>query len=83
MPTLTVTAKGQVTLKQELLRHLGVVPGQKVEVEMLPDGGLAVRAARKTGKLSDLFGMLKRPGQPVLTIEEMNDVIAEGWAGKR
>ncbi|MFN9685015.1 MAG: AbrB/MazE/SpoVT family DNA-binding domain-containing protein, partial [Cyanobacteriota bacterium] len=27
MATLTVTAKGQVTLRQDLLRHLGVQPG--------------------------------------------------------
>jgi bifunctional DNA-binding transcriptional regulator/antitoxin component of YhaV-PrlF toxin-antitoxin module len=33
MTTLTVTAKGQITLKQELLRHLKVSPGQKVEVD--------------------------------------------------
>jgi bifunctional DNA-binding transcriptional regulator/antitoxin component of YhaV-PrlF toxin-antitoxin module len=42
MPTLTITAKGQITLKQELLRHLNVTPGQKVEVDMLPDGRLVV-----------------------------------------
>ena len=27
---LTVTAKGQVTLRQELLRHLGVKPGEQI-----------------------------------------------------
>jgi antitoxin PrlF len=31
MTTLTVTAKGQITLKQELLRHLNVGPGKKSE----------------------------------------------------
>ena len=40
MATLTVTAKGQITLKQELLRHMNVAPGQKVDVDMLPDGRL-------------------------------------------
>ena len=43
--TLTVTAKGQVTLRKEVLRHLGVAPGQKVEMSLLPNGGLEVRAA--------------------------------------
>ncbi|HEX8895960.1 MAG TPA: AbrB/MazE/SpoVT family DNA-binding domain-containing protein [Terriglobales bacterium] len=32
MITLTITGKGQVTLKQDLLRHLGVGPGEKVEI---------------------------------------------------
>ena len=43
--TLTVTAKGQVTLREEVLRHLGVAPGQKVEMYLLPNGRLEVRAA--------------------------------------
>ena len=39
MTTLTVTAKGQVTLKQDLLKHLGVGPGEKIEADKLPDDG--------------------------------------------
>lgn len=83
MTQLTVTAKGQVTLRKDVLEHLGVRPGDKIEVEKLPDGRITVSALRKTGKMSDVFGMLKRPGQPVLTIEQMNEVIADSWAGKR
>ncbi len=44
---LTVAAKGQVTLKQELLRHLDVGLGQKLEADKIPDGRLVVRAATK------------------------------------
>jgi hypothetical protein len=32
MATLTVTAKGQLTLKRESLRHRNVAPGQKAAV---------------------------------------------------
>ena len=35
---LTVTAKGQVTLRQAVLDHLGVRPGDKVGISLLPDG---------------------------------------------
>jgi bifunctional DNA-binding transcriptional regulator/antitoxin component of YhaV-PrlF toxin-antitoxin module len=83
MTTLTITGKGQVTLRKALLRHLGVRPGDKIEVEMLPDGRAEVRAARSSGKISAVFGMLKREGQPTLTIEQMNEIIAKGWAGAR
>lgn len=84
MTTLTVTAKGQVTLRKDLLEHLGVHPGEKITVDKLPDGRIEVKAARTMGKISDLFGSLKtkRKGRP-LSIEEMNKVIARGWAGKR
>ena len=38
MSVLTITAKGQVTLKQDILEHLGVSPGYKIEADKLPDG---------------------------------------------
>jgi bifunctional DNA-binding transcriptional regulator/antitoxin component of YhaV-PrlF toxin-antitoxin module len=82
MATLTVTAKGQITLKQELLRHLNVTPGQKVEVEKLPDGRLVVATARKTGSIRKFSGMLAKKNGPKLTIEEINRIIAKGWAGE-
>ena len=84
MSTLTVTTKGQVTLRKDVLDHLGVHPGDKITVNKLPDGRIEVSAAKPTGKISDVFGSLKahRKGRS-LSIEEMNKVIARGWAGKR
>jgi AbrB family looped-hinge helix DNA binding protein len=84
MSTLTVTAKGQVTLRKDLLKHLGVHPGEKITVDKLPDGRIEVKAASPTGRISDLFGSLKvkRKGR-TLSIEDMNEIIARGWAGKR
>jgi bifunctional DNA-binding transcriptional regulator/antitoxin component of YhaV-PrlF toxin-antitoxin module len=84
MSNLTVTAEGQVTLRKDLLEHLGVHPGEKVSVDKLPDGRIEVKAARPTGKISDSFGLLKkkRKGR-VLSIEDINDIAARGWAGKR
>ena len=79
---LTITAKGQVTFRKDLLQHLGVQPGDKIEVDRLPEGRIQVRAARRKRDISEVFGMLKRKGQPHLTIEEMNEVIAKGWAGE-
>ncbi|VVM05730.1 AbrB/MazE/SpoVT family DNA-binding domain-containing protein [Methylacidimicrobium tartarophylax] len=82
MVSLTVTSKGQVTLKRDLLRHLGVKPGERVELEKLPGGALKVRAARPSGTIESFIGRhagkLKKP----LTIEEMNKITAAGWAGE-
>jgi bifunctional DNA-binding transcriptional regulator/antitoxin component of YhaV-PrlF toxin-antitoxin module len=84
MSTLTVTAKGRVTLSRDLLEHLGVHRGEKITVDMLPDGRIEMKAAKPTGKISDIFGALKtkRKGR-ILSIEDMNRTIARGWAGKR
>jgi bifunctional DNA-binding transcriptional regulator/antitoxin component of YhaV-PrlF toxin-antitoxin module len=83
MSTLTVTAKGQVTLRRDLLKHLGVHPGGKIAVEKLPDGRIEMKAVRPTGKISDVFGFLKGKGGPSLSIEEINQVAKRGWAGRR
>lgn len=83
MSTLTVTAKGQITLRADLLKHLGVGPGEKIDIEKLPDGRIEVKAARPKGKISDVFDFLKRENGPSLSIDEINEVIARGWAGKR
>ncbi len=83
MSTLTVTAKGQVTLRKDLLKHLGVHPGEKITVDKLPGGWIEVKAARPRGKISDAFGFLRREDGPSLSIEEMNKIAAKGWATKR
>ena len=81
MSTLTVTAKGQVTLRKDVLEHLGVRPGDRIDVTKLPDGRVEVRAA-STGEISALFGMLKKEGGPTLTIDEMNEITEQGWSGR-
>jgi AbrB family looped-hinge helix DNA binding protein len=83
MSALTVTAKGQVTLRKDLLQHLGVQPGDKVAVEKLPDGRIEMRAVRSMGKISDLFGYFKGRSSVKLSIKQINDIARRGWAGKR
>ena len=80
MTTLTITAKGQVTLKHELLKHLGVSPGEKVEADKLPDGRIVVRAAVQDGRIADFVGCLSQKGGLKLTIDEMNEIATRGWA---
>ncbi len=83
MGKLTVTAKGQVTLRKDVLKHLGVQPGEKIAVEKLPDGRIELKAERAAGKISDVFNFLKRVNGPSLSIEEINEVARRGWAGRR
>lgn len=78
MAILTVTAKGQITLKRDLLQHLGIRPGSKISVRMLPDHSIRIEAAKPKSKISDIFGLLKREDQPAVSIEDMNAAIAKG-----
>ena len=81
MITLTITSKGQVTLRRDVLEHLGVGPGEKIDVTMLPDGRIEVRAA-PTSEISSVLGMLKKKGRPPLSIDEINEITKQGWSGK-
>jgi AbrB family looped-hinge helix DNA binding protein len=83
MSKLTVTAKGQITLRKDILNHLGVHPGEKIAVEKLPDGRIELKAERASGKISDVFNFLKRENGPSLSIEEINEAARRGWAGRR
>jgi len=47
----TLTVKWQVTLRKDLLEHLGVHAGEKITVDKLSDSRIEVRAARPTGKI--------------------------------
>lgn len=82
MNAVTITMKGQITLRKDLLRHLGVHPGDKISLDKLPDGRIAIQPLKRAGKISDVFGMLKREGQRPISIEEMNEIIEKGWAGQ-
>jgi len=84
MPILTVTAKGQITLRKEILQHLGVDKGGKIDVELEPNGRALIRAARPKGDIRELFGYFKKDeNTPSLTLEEIETVIQQGWAGIR
>lgn len=83
MATLTVTSRGQVTFRKEVLRHLGVKPGEKIELELLPDGKGILKSAKPKGRIEDLFGMLAGKSKVKLTIEEIKEATERAWAGER
>jgi hypothetical protein len=70
-------------LRKDLLQHLGVHPGEKISVDKLPDGRIEMKAVRPTGKISDVFNLLKRKNGPSLSIEQINEAAARGWRGRR
>jgi AbrB family looped-hinge helix DNA binding protein len=82
MATLTVTARGQVTFRKEVLRHLGIKPGDKLELDLLPDGRGMLKAAGPSGTIAEFVGFLAGRTDKVATIEELNAACQKGWAGE-
>lgn len=83
MPTLTVTSRGQVTFRKDVLEHLGIHPGDKIELEKLPDGRISLRAVHPAGTIDSFIGLLSREATKVATLEEMEEASSAGWARGR
>lgn len=83
MTTLTVTSRGQVTFRKEVLRHLGIKPGEKIELDLLPDGRGMLRAAQSPGTIDDFVGLLAGRTKKVATLEEIDAAAANAWAGRK
>ena len=81
MTTLTVTSRGQVTFRKEVLQHLGIKPGEKIELDLLPNGRGILKAARPTGTIDNFVGLLAGRTKKVATIDEINEASAQGWTG--
>jgi AbrB family looped-hinge helix DNA binding protein len=73
-----ITSKGQATIPKEIREHLHLKPGDRVKFFIHPDGHVVILPKRPA---SALRGFLKYEGPPV-TIEEMDDAIAEGAAAR-
>ena len=78
MPTLTVTTRGQLTLRKEFLEHIGVRPGDRIALSKTPNGKLTLERARSKGSWDDFIGCLAGKKNVRLTIDEINQGIGQG-----
>ena len=65
----TMSIKGQVTIPRAVRERLGLQAGDKIAWSLLSNGTVVVRP--QTRRLTDLVGMLSRPGQPAVSTESM------------
>lgn len=73
-----ITAKGQATIPKAVRDHLHLKPGDRVKFFIHPNGSVVLLPKLPA---SALRGFVAHSGPPV-TIEEMDEAIAEGAAGK-
>jgi bifunctional DNA-binding transcriptional regulator/antitoxin component of YhaV-PrlF toxin-antitoxin module len=83
MTVLTVTTRGQVTFRKEVLQHLGIKPGEKIELDLLPDGRGVLTAARKVEKIDSFVGFLKGRTKKIATLDEIAKATEKAWAGEK
>jgi bifunctional DNA-binding transcriptional regulator/antitoxin component of YhaV-PrlF toxin-antitoxin module len=79
--TATVTTRGQVTFRKDVLKHLGIRPGGKIRLDLLPDGKAELRADEPEGEWDDLRNFFAgKTNGARFTIDELNEAIAEAGA---
>jgi hypothetical protein len=62
------------------LRHLGIRPGEKIHLDLLPGNRAQLSAERPSGSWDRFVGSLQGKTDVKLTIEEINEAIAEAGA---
>lgn len=76
MSTATLTSKGQATIPKDVREHLHLSTGDKLDFIMQSNGCVILRPA--TIDITRLKGLLYRPGQKPVSIEDMNRAIIDG-----
>jgi antitoxin PrlF len=74
MPSASLTSKGQVTVPKVIRDRLKIVTGDRLD--FIVEGDRVILRAG-TRDLRSLEGILKRPGQRVVSIDEMDAAIAK------
>ena len=82
MATLTITLRGQVTFRKEVLQHLGIQPGEKIELDLLPDGRVLLKAAQHAHGIEGFVGLLSGKSSKTATLAEINEATSRAWADK-
>ena len=66
----TLTSKGQITLPKRIRDELRLDAGAQLDFSIQPDGTLSARPLQRS--VSNIVGLLHRPGQAEASVEQMN-----------
>ena len=81
MATAVVTSKGQITIPKAVRDTLGLHTGDRVEFVVQGPQGAVMKPM--TRSVDEVFGMLRKSGGPVLSVEDMDRAIGERMRGKK
>ncbi|MBI5075886.1 MAG: type II toxin-antitoxin system PrlF family antitoxin [Nitrospirae bacterium] len=73
MTVATITTKGQTTIPKNIREHLKLHAGDRLDFIIEESGKVSVRPA--TSDVTELEGILHRPGMKAVSIEEMSRAI--------
>ena len=74
----TVTIKGQVTVPKAIRDQLKIEQGTQLDFKLNDDGSMSVRPLKRSAL--SIVGLLKRPERAAVSIEQMNQAVADAAA---
>lgn len=77
MSSATLTSKGQITLPQDVRNDLDLKAGDKVSFEKI---GRDYVLRPQNRSIMELAGILHRPGEKALTIEQIDEGLSKALA---
>lgn len=80
MATSTVSTKGQCVVPKRIREHLDLHPGDKIDFVINEDGEVLLRLV--VSDVRDLKGILHKPGRKAVSLQEMDEAIQKGAAGR-
>jgi antitoxin PrlF len=78
MLTSTITSKGQITIPKEIRAALNLHPGDRLDF-IIENGRVYVQPVDVD--VRSLSGLLYKPDRQSVSLEEMDDAIAQGARG--
>ncbi len=81
MAISSVTSKGQTTIPIKIREHLHLKPGDKVDFVIEDNGKVMLEPS--TLDITELEGILHRPGRKAVSIEGLEDAVRKRFKGKK
>jgi AbrB family looped-hinge helix DNA binding protein len=80
MPTATLSSKGRITIPKDVRAKLNLKPGSRISFVIDPSGSITLTPL--AWDFRSLRGIVRSKRKRTISIEEMNDAIARGYASK-
>ncbi len=80
MPTSLMTSKGQTTIPKQIREHLNLHPGDKVDFIVDENGKVILEPS--TSDITELEGILHKPGMKPVRIEKMKMDVKRRFKGE-
>lgn len=86
MTSETQCPADEVKVSVEIVEHLGLMPGESIDVDFWSNGTVNLHLERRTREVDSVAGLLRdrpRKRRKPLSLKQIKNAIEDGWAERR